>query len=197
MAPRKTTTLVQCLGEIADPRSGNSKRHDLVEVLVIAICVIFSEVQGFEDMAAEWARAKETWLRRFLVQENGIPAHDTFNRIFRILDPTQYEQVFRRWVGSVGRSLRQNLAIGSTAAAWGGLKPARHSGDWLGGPRLAADSGQSADGGSRLRVRPTRNCIDPGRHRLAFRSRLCRGRGSPSQSGVCRLAQIARRLLPD
>jgi len=46
------------------------------------------------DMA-EWARLKETWLRGFLRLENGIPSHDTFNRIFQILDPKQFEKVFR------------------------------------------------------------------------------------------------------
>jgi predicted transposase YbfD/YdcC len=114
MTTRKTKSLVEYLGEIEDPRTGNGKRHDLVEVLVIAICAIFAEVEGFEDMA-EWARVKEAWLRGFLRLENGIPSHDTFNRIFRILDPKPFEQVFRRWVGGVVRALRQNVAIDGKA----------------------------------------------------------------------------------
>jgi predicted transposase YbfD/YdcC len=114
MAPRRKTSLVQALCEIEDPRVGNGKRHDLVEVLVIAICAIFAEVEGFEDIA-EWARVKESWLRRFLVLENGIPSHDTFNRIFRILNPKHFEQVFRRWVGAVVRTLGENVAIDGKA----------------------------------------------------------------------------------
>ena len=47
MSPRNKTTLVQARCEIEDPRVGNGKRHDLVEVLVIAICAIFAEVEGF------------------------------------------------------------------------------------------------------------------------------------------------------
>jgi predicted transposase YbfD/YdcC len=124
MAPRKTT-LVQCLSEIEDPRVGNGRRHDLVEVLVIAICAVFAEVQGFEDMA-EWAQVKEPWLRRFLRLHNGIPSHDTFNRIFRILDPKHFEQVFRRWVCGVVRTLGQNVAIDGKAlrgSARGGQSP--------------------------------------------------------------------------
>ena len=58
MVARKTKTLVECLAEIDDPRTGNGKRHDLVEVLVIAICGIFAQVEGFDDIA-EWAVVKE------------------------------------------------------------------------------------------------------------------------------------------
>jgi len=114
MAPRKKRSLVDCLAEIEDPRVGNGVRHDLVEVLVIAICAIFAEVEGFEDMA-EWAKVKEFWLKRFLRLEKGIPSHDTFNRIFRILDPKQFEQVFRSWIGGVVGALRQNVAIDGKA----------------------------------------------------------------------------------
>lgn len=114
MVAKKSRSLVECLAEVDDPRRGNGKRHDLVEVLVIAICAIFAEVEGFDDMA-EWAGVKEPWLKRFLRLENGIPSHDTFNRIFRILDPKQFEQVFRRWVGGVVGVLREQIAIDGKA----------------------------------------------------------------------------------
>jgi hypothetical protein len=86
MAPRKKTTLVQCLSEIQDSRVGNGKRYDLVEVLVIAICAIFAEVQGFEDMA-EWAQVKESWLRRFLRLKNGIPSHTPKQQHPKVIRP--------------------------------------------------------------------------------------------------------------
>jgi len=114
MATKKQRSLVVCLAEIEDPRVGNGVRHDLVEVLVIAVCAIFAEVEGFRDMAA-WATVKEPWLKRFLHLENGIPAHDTFNRIFQILDPKQFERVFRLWIGGVVGALRENIAIDGKA----------------------------------------------------------------------------------
>ena len=98
MGPR---TLVEHFSEIEDPRrAGYAHRHDLVEILVIAVCAMFSDVAGFEDMA-DWARVKEPWLRRFLELKNGIPSHDTFSRVFRLLDPQAFEAAFRSWVGSV------------------------------------------------------------------------------------------------
>ena len=110
MATKKQRSLVVLLSELEDPRVGNGVRHDLVEVMVIVICAIFSEVEGFKDMAT-WAAVKEPWLKRFLRLENGIPSHDTFNRIFRIIDPKKFEQVFRRWMGSVVGVLRESVAI--------------------------------------------------------------------------------------
>lgn len=112
MAPKKA--LVACLSEIEDPRTGNGKRHDLTEILVISICAIFADVEGFEDMAA-WAEQKESWLRRFLPLKNGIPSHDTFNRVFRILEPKQFEKAFRKWVRGVVGVLRERVAIDGKA----------------------------------------------------------------------------------
>lgn len=84
---------------IEDPRQGRVT-HDLVEMLVIVTCALFSEVETFVDIA-EWARYKEAWLRRFLRLENGLPSHDTLNRLFRLLDPKGFEAVFQAWVGDV------------------------------------------------------------------------------------------------
>ena len=94
-------TLVEHFSEIEDPRrAGYAHRHDLVEILVISVCAMFSDVEGFEDIA-DWARVKEPWLRRFLRLKNGIPSHDTFSRVFRLLDPKAFESAFRGWVASV------------------------------------------------------------------------------------------------
>ena len=76
-------TLAEHFSEIEDPRrTGFAHRHDLVEMLVITTCALFSEVEGYEDIA-RWARVKEPWLRRFLALRNGIPSPDTFARVFR------------------------------------------------------------------------------------------------------------------
>lgn len=113
--------LMSYLDEVADPRrTGYAHRHDLQEMLVIAICATLSDVNTFEDMAF-WATQKEAWLKRFLRLENGIPSHDTFNRVFRILDPKTFEDVFRRWVSGLV------TAVGGTLAVDG--KTVRGSGD--------------------------------------------------------------------
>ena len=103
--------LMSCLADIEDPRRrGYAHRHDLREILVIAICATLSDVDNFEDIAF-WASQKEAWLRRFLKLENGIPSHDTINRVFRILDPKTFEQAFRRWAAGIVTAVGGTLAV--------------------------------------------------------------------------------------
>lgn len=103
--------LMELLNEVDDPRRpSNGTLHDLREVLVIAICAVLSDADHVEDLG-EWARVKESWLRRFLVLKNGVPSQDTFLRIFRAMDPKQFEAVFRRWVGGMIPALGRTIAI--------------------------------------------------------------------------------------
>lgn len=107
-------TLADYFSEIDDPRrKGFAHRHDLVEMLVITTCALFSEVEGFEDIA-RWARVKESWLRRFLPLKNGIPSADTFARVFRLIDPASFESAFRAWVGVTLPSFKQVAIDGKT-----------------------------------------------------------------------------------
>lgn len=102
---------MSCLSEIDDPRQpSNGTLHDFQEILVIAIAAMLSDSDTVEDIAF-WARKKEAWLRRFLVLKNGIPSEETFLRIFRVLDPKQFEAVFRRWVGGVVGALNGTIAV--------------------------------------------------------------------------------------
>lgn len=70
------------LSELEDPgQPSNGTRHDVREILVIAVCAMLSDADSFEDIAL-WGRLKADWLRRFLVLQNGIPSQDTFLRVF-------------------------------------------------------------------------------------------------------------------
>jgi len=102
---------MQALEHLEDPRRpSNGTLHDLREILVIAICAVLSDVDSFEDMAA-WGRVKHDWLRRFLTLKNGIPSEDTFLRVFRMIDPKQFESVFRSWVAGFLPVLDGSIAI--------------------------------------------------------------------------------------
>ena len=93
----KRKSLMHFLAEIDDPRTpSNGTLHDFEEILVISVCaMMISGAESFEDIAL-WGSMKQEWLKRFLVLKNGIPSHDTFDRIFRILDPKKFELTFRR-----------------------------------------------------------------------------------------------------
>jgi predicted transposase YbfD/YdcC len=75
-----------CFADLDDPRTGNAQRHDLLEVLLIALAATLCGAETCVDMA-DFGEAKEPFLRRLLRLEGGVPSHDTFSRIFRRLDP--------------------------------------------------------------------------------------------------------------
>lgn len=86
----------ECLAELEDPR-GREGRHDLAEMMFIALLATLCGAKYCTDIAL-FGREKEALLRTFLVLEHGIPSHDTFSRVFRLLDPKSFEKVFRRFM---------------------------------------------------------------------------------------------------
>ena len=119
-------SLMSYLDEIDDPRKpSNGTLHDFREILVILIAAVLSDCDTVEDITF-WARTKEAWLRRFLVLKNGIPSEETFLRILRALDPKQFENMFRCWVGGVVGALSDDAGLAGTIAIDG--KTVRGSG---------------------------------------------------------------------
>lgn len=106
--------LEECFAEIEDPRSGNA-RHDLLEVLTIALCAVLCGAESCVDMAV-FGEAKEGLLRQFLELEHGVPSHDTFSRVFRLLDPAAFHEAFSRFMAEFGACCAGTVAIdGKTA----------------------------------------------------------------------------------
>ena len=99
-----------CFEGLKDPRSGNAGRHDLLEMLVIALCTVLSGGEDCTDMA-EFARAKLGFLRGFLKLEHGGPSHDTFSRLFRLLDPEQFRECFQRFMAGFAEACQGVVAI--------------------------------------------------------------------------------------
>lgn len=86
----------ECLAELDDPR-GREGSHDLAEMMFIALLATLCGAKYCTDIAL-FGREKEALLRTFLVLKHGIPSHDTFSRVFRLLDPKSFETVFRRFM---------------------------------------------------------------------------------------------------
>ena len=93
---------------IADPRVDRTKDHDLVDILVIAVCALLCAAESFNDME-DFGKAKQDWFKSFLRLRNGIPSHDTFNRVFAALDPKQFLDCFLRWTQSLRESVAQEI----------------------------------------------------------------------------------------
>ena len=113
-------SLTIVFADVPDPRrETRNKEHRLADILTIATCAVIAGAESWEQIA-EYGQSKEPFFRRFLELPNGIPSHDTFNRVFAKLDPVAFADRFGRWMA------RACAATGLTQVAIDG-KSARRS----------------------------------------------------------------------
>ena len=102
-------TLIEHFAILEDPRDPSKCRHKLIEIIVIAIAAVLCGADNLTSIEA-FGKAKIEWFRRFLELENGIPSHDTFGRVFALLEPTAFQACFRAWIDAV-RTLYEDEVI--------------------------------------------------------------------------------------
>jgi predicted transposase YbfD/YdcC len=100
MANPASVAIEEHFGDLTDPRIDRTKLHKLLDILVIAICAVICGADSWEDVEA-FGHAKIEWLSTFLELPNGIPSHDTFNRVFARLDAEQFQASFLNWMSAV------------------------------------------------------------------------------------------------
>ncbi len=102
MSQLPAASIKQHFGEIKDPRIERTKEHQLLDIIIIAICAV---ICGADDWVAveNFGRAKLPWLKTFLDLPHGIPSHDTFGRVFMLLDAEQFQKCFLGWIQAVSR----------------------------------------------------------------------------------------------
>src|SRR3712207_5241318 len=100
--------LAACFAGLADPRQTSRCDHRLVDILAIAACAVIACAESWEDIELH-GQSKRAWLETFLALPNGIPSHDTFRRVFMLLDPDAFEACFARGArslaGGIGREV--------------------------------------------------------------------------------------------
>ena len=92
--------LQKIFSEVPDFRLNRRKLHLLSDILVISLCAVISGANDFEDIA-EYGRQKKEFLIKFLSLPNGIPSHDTFNRVFRYLDSKSFGSCLVKWSSEI------------------------------------------------------------------------------------------------
>ncbi len=106
-------TFTRCFSAVEDPRAGNA-RHDLLELMFVALAAVLCGAEDCTDMAA-FARAKLDFLRQVVKLEHGPPSHDTFSRVFRLLDPEPFETAFAQFTATFAGALKGVVAIDGKA----------------------------------------------------------------------------------
>ena len=118
--------LAECFAGLEDPRETSRCDHQLIDILVIAVCAVIACAESWEDIAL-YGRSKQAWLETFLALPNGIPSHDTFRRVFMLIDPDAFEVCFTRWVQSWARGVaREVVAVDGKTVRRSGSRRHNH-----------------------------------------------------------------------
>ena len=100
MPKKPLEAIEEHFSKVTDPRKDRTKDHKLIDIIAIAICAVICGAEGWVDMEL-YGKSKEPWLRTFLELPNGIPSHDTFGRVFSLIDAQQFQRAFYEWVWAV------------------------------------------------------------------------------------------------
>jgi predicted transposase YbfD/YdcC len=97
-------TVKKYFGKLKDPRIQRRKKHLLLDIVAIALCGVISGCNDWQQIVT-FGRSRQDWLKKFLRLPHGIPSHDTFERVFDLLDPKAFQACFRAWMQALHEAL--------------------------------------------------------------------------------------------
>ena len=121
MKLKPKVTIYDHFSSLEDPRIERTKQHQLIDIITIAICAVICGADGWVSIET-YGLAKQQWLKQFLELPNGIPSHDTFARVFAMINPQSFQECFLGWIQSI-----KKITQGEVIAIDG--KTLRHSHD--------------------------------------------------------------------
>jgi predicted transposase YbfD/YdcC len=104
MVAASKLSILTHFAELKDPRINRTKRHLLLDIIGLSICAVISGADNWLDIQ-RYGNAKMDWLKTFLALPNGIPSHDTIERVFRRLKPQDFQRCFANWMQSLHEEL--------------------------------------------------------------------------------------------
>ena len=104
------TSLMEHLRQVPDPRIERTRRHELMDLLVIALCAVIGGADNWVDVV-QFGKAKKEWFATFLKLPNGIASHDTFGRVFQLIDSQVLQTVCIDWLQSIAGQVQGVVAI--------------------------------------------------------------------------------------
>lgn len=112
---------LQYFAKLKDPRVKRTREHLLEDILLIAIAAILSGASSWNEIE-QYGRTKAKWFKTFLKLPGGIPSHDTFNRVFAMLDPVVLEKCFLDWIASIAQLSKDEVVAIDGKAIRGSVK---------------------------------------------------------------------------
>jgi predicted transposase YbfD/YdcC len=94
------TSIIHYFRKLKDPRRQKRCLHELKDIIVIALCGTIAGAQDWQEIVT-FGEKRSDWLKRFLKLTNGIPSHDTFERVFDRINPRAFQACFRNWVEAI------------------------------------------------------------------------------------------------
>jgi len=95
--PKDPASIFEHFAALPDPRRDHRKIHMLDEIVFMGICAVLCGADNWLEIA-EYSESKIDWLSTFLTLPGGIPSHDTFRRVFCLLDPLAFQRCFSDWI---------------------------------------------------------------------------------------------------
>lgn len=108
MPKKPLEAIEEHFSKVTDPRIDRRKEHKLIDMIVIAICAVICGAEGWTDIE-NFGNSKLPWLKTFLELPNGIPSHDTFGRVFSMVDAQQFQLAFYEWVMAVNEIMHGQI----------------------------------------------------------------------------------------
>jgi predicted transposase YbfD/YdcC len=100
--------IIECFQGLPDPRMDRTRRHKFIDILAIGLCATISGGEGFADME-RFGNIRLDWLKQWLELPSGIPSHDTFNRVFSVIDPYAFLECFCKWIEGICPNLSDEV----------------------------------------------------------------------------------------
>ncbi len=110
MENSRKPTFLDCMGRVTDPRKPYNQRYIFLDIVVIAVLATLCGADTWNEIES-WGIAFKDWLSTFLALKNGIPSHDTFNRVFQMIDPEEFHRFFLEWIQEVVSEVKGVVSI--------------------------------------------------------------------------------------
>lgn len=102
--------LLVAFGDLPDPRKERNQHYPLIDIIAVVVMGVICDADDFVAVY-RWANHRREWLKSVGLCLNGVPSHDTMNRVFRFLDSEKFQACFMSWVSTIAATIQGVIAV--------------------------------------------------------------------------------------